>query len=165
VIEEQKPQTLSMKTSCSELEWALLLRGLDDFIEYLKNPQGAKGLPSLPLLPPKLDAMLDHASEEDCEKAEQEFIKKLVEKDRLAWTEFLCVVQKNPTADQRYKEFMGLSPFSGWVIIPVKKDLGGIVIDSKGVELALSHLLVNQFRNTDFTGTVFLQTKDFIIVT
>jgi hypothetical protein len=60
---------------------------------------------------------------------------------------------------------MGLSPFSGWVIIPVKKDLGGIVIDSKGVELALSHLLVNQFRNTDFTGTVFLQTKDFIIVT
>lgn len=152
-----------MKTICSEFEWALLLRGLDEFVEYLKNPQEAKRLPSLPLLPPKLDAMLDHASEEDCEKAEQEFIKKLVEKDRPAWTEFLCVVQKNPTADQRYKEFMELSPFKGWVIIPVKKDLEGIAIDSKGVELALSHLLANQFRNTDFTGTVFLQVKDFVL--
>lgn len=152
-----------MKTEYSELEWTLLLNSIDDFIDYLKDPMAPGEKPSLPLLTQRLNDMLDNASEEECEKAEQEFIRRLVEKDEGAWIEFLCVIQKNPTADQRYRELIKLSPLKDAILIPVEKDLRGITVGPEGLKLAVSNLLAGEFRNADFSGVVVLQIKGFIL--
>lgn len=152
-----------MKTVYSEFEWTLTLKNIDVFIDYLKNPIGAKARPFLPILPQRLNDMLDSMSENDFEKEEQNFIRKLVEKDISSWIEFLCEIQKNPTADQRYQELNKLSPLKDAILIPVIKDLEGITISSDGLKLALSNLLVGEFRNAGFSGVVVLRTNGFIL--
>jgi hypothetical protein len=152
-----------MNTVCREFEWFLLLKSIDDFIDYLKDPAAAKVQPSLPLLPQRLNDMLDCMSEEDFEREEQDFIRKLVTKDEGAWAEFLCEIQKNPTADQRYKELNSLSPLKDSIVIPVTKNLGGIVVGCEGLRLVVSNLLAGEFRNVDFSGVVVLKTKGFVL--